>query len=153
MEEFATVSEGLDLEVLGGAAADVCILFTSTSSARGLARQVHYLGGQGPFKTLDCTAPSSLLEEQLTEALGPGGSGTVFLEDVDRLNFDLQDRLLDLLDTQDDAQPTRARVMASTSEPLLERTLDGSFNERLFYRLNTIHVIVPEGVGWVIRDL
>ena len=145
MEELAIRSEALDLEVLGRDAADVCILFTSTSSARDLARQVHAFGGRRelPFKTLDCTGPTLLLEEELTEALGPRGSGTVLLEDVDRLPLELQDRLLDLLDATDDGPLTRARVMSSTSEPLLERTLDGSFNEQLFYRLNTIHVIVP----------
>ena len=144
MEELTIVSEDLDLEVLARVAADVCILFTSTSSARGLAQQVHFGDGRElPFTTLDCTGPSLLLEEQLTAALGPGGSGTVFLEDVDRLPLDLQDRLLDLLDTTDDGQLTRARVMASTSEPLLQRTLEGSFNEQLFYRLNTVHVILP----------
>jgi hypothetical protein len=145
MEELAIASEDLDLEVLGRAAADVCILFTSTSSARGLAQQMHCFGGGRhlPFRMLDCTGPSLLLEEQLADALGPQGSGTVFLEDVDRLSPDLQNRLLDLLDTTDDGHLTRARVMASTSEPLFQRTLEGSFNERLFYRLNTIHVIVP----------
>ena len=148
MEELAIVSEDLDLEVLGRAAADVCILFTSTSSARGLARQLHDFGGrQGPFTTLDCTGPTLLLEEQLTDALGLGGNGTVFLEDVDRLPLVLQDRLLDLLDTTDDGELTRARVMASTSEPLHQRTLEGSFNEQLFYRLNTIHLIVPDSGG------
>ena len=39
--------------------------------------------------------------------------------------------------------PPRARLMACTSEALFQRALEGSFNERLLYRLNTIHLVVP----------
>jgi DNA-binding NtrC family response regulator len=35
------------------------------------------------------------------------------------------------------------RLMASTSEPLLPRVLDGTFDDRLFYRLNVIHFVLP----------
>ncbi len=34
------------------------------------------------------------------------------------------------------------RIMASSSAPLFERVRAGSFDERLFYRLNVIHMIV-----------
>ena len=43
--------------------------------------------------------------------------------------------------------PPRARVMACISEPLLQRALEGSFNERLLYRLNAIHLVVPPDAG------
>jgi transcriptional regulator of acetoin/glycerol metabolism len=33
--------------------------------------------------------------------------------------------------------------MASSSEPLLERVEEGTFNDRLFYRLNAIHLVLP----------
>ena len=33
--------------------------------------------------------------------------------------------------------------MACTSEPLVQRALEGRFNEKLLYRLNAIHLIVP----------
>ena len=34
------------------------------------------------------------------------------------------------------------RIMASALAPLFERVRDGSFDERLYYRLNVIHMVV-----------
>jgi DNA-binding NtrC family response regulator len=142
MQEIATRPDVMDLEVLGREAPDVCILFTSRCPARDLARRIHDVGTgrQAPFLTIDCRGRNPRLEQQLTDALGSGTTGTVLLEHVGRLPPPMQDRLLSLL-----AEATRARVMAWTSEPLFPRTLEGSFNDRLFYRLNTLHLIVPDG--------
>ena len=83
---------------------------------------------------------------QLFYALRPGSSGTLFLDEVGRLSPQLQDRLLETLSVPADPRgprPFRARVMASTSESLIQRALEGTFNDRLLYRLNTIHIVVP----------
>ena len=141
----------LDLEVIGLAAADVCILLTGNrAGAVEVARRIHSLGRGRPgrFKVVSCGWPESLLEEQLFHALRPGSSGTLFLEEVGRLTPALQDRLLETLDGPTDPRgpvPPRARLMACTSEALFQRALEGSFNERLLYRLNTIHLVVPPG--------
>ena len=37
------------------------------------------------------------------------------------------------------------RILASSSTPLFDRVVDQLFSERLFYRLNLIHVVVPTG--------
>ena len=140
----------LDLEVLGASAADVCILFTGTGSAKEIARRVHALGGARPgrFRAVDCGWPEALLEQQLFYVLRPGSSGTIFLEEVGRLSPELQERLLVALNGLSGSPVrTRPRVMASTSEPLLQRTLEGRFNERLFYRLNAIQVILAPDLG------
>jgi transcriptional regulator with PAS, ATPase and Fis domain len=140
----------LDVEVLGAAASDVCILFTGTGSAKELAHRIHSLGRGRPgrFRAVDCGWPEALLEQQLFYVLRPGSGGTIFLEEVGRLNLQLQARLLDALGGPVGLHTrTRPRVMASTSEPLLQRVIEGSFNERLFYRLNAIHVILPPDLG------
>jgi DNA-binding NtrC family response regulator len=36
----------------------------------------------------------------------------------------------------------RLRIIASSSKPLFERVLEGSFDERLYYRLAIIHMVV-----------
>jgi DNA-binding NtrC family response regulator len=41
--------------------------------------------------------------------------------------------------------------MASTSRPLLPRVADGSFDDRLFYRLNVIHLILPGAASEDVR--
>lgn len=140
-----------DLEIIGAAASDVCILLTGPSTpAMELARRIHGLarGRPGRFKVVSCAWPESLLEEQLFHALRPGSSGTLFLEEVGRLSPTLQDRLLEALDGNVDPRgprAPRARLMACTSEALFQRALEGSFNERLLYRLNAIHLVVPPG--------
>ena len=153
MEHLGVTSQGrdVDLEIIGGAAPDVCILLTGTSRAtRELARRINGLGrGRARrFKVVSCACPESLLEEQLFHALRPGSSGTIFLEEVGRLTPDLQDRLLEALAGTADPQgpiAPRPRLIASTSEPLFQRALERSFNERLLYRLNAIHLVVPPG--------
>ena len=147
MELVREYGASVDPEVLGAAASDVCILFIGPGSPRELARRVHSLGRgrRGQFRVLDCGWPESLIEEHLLHALRPGASGTVYLEEVGRLSPDLQAKLLQLIDartTGEGLRRTRTRVMASTSEPLIQRVLEGTFNERLFYRLNAIQVVV-----------
>lgn len=142
--------DNLDLEVLGAAASDVCILFTGAGSAREIAQRIHTLGRGRPgrFRVVDCGWPEALLEQQLFYVLRPGSGGTIFLEEVGRLSLELQERLLDALGGPSGSQGrSRPRVMASTSEPLLQRALEGTFNERLFYRLNAIQVILPPDLG------
>ena len=140
----------LDLEVLGAAASDVCILFTGPGSAREIAHRIHALGSARPgrFRAVDCGWPEALLEQQLFYVLRPGSGGTIFLEEVGRLSLALQERLLEALGGPSGSQGrTRPRVMAYTTEPLLQRALEGTFNERLFYRLNAIQVILPPDLG------
>jgi Sigma-54 interaction domain len=43
-------------------------------------------------------------------------------------------------------RPTRPlRIVASSSAALFDRVVDQLFSERLFYRLNVIHLVVPPG--------
>lgn len=144
LREYGT---SVDPEVLSSAASDVCMLFIGPRSPRELAQRVHSLGRgrRGQFRAIECSWPPSLIEEHLVHALRPGAKGTVYLEEVGRLSPDLQAKLMQLLDartTGEGLRRTHARVMASTSEPLIQRVLEGTFNERLFYRLNAIQVVV-----------
>src|SRR5688572_24525848 len=98
--EMSAPGRDVDLEVIGAASADVCILLTGPSTpAMELARRIHGLGRGRPgrFRVVSCGWPESLLEEQLFHALRPGSSGTLFLEEVGRLSPELQERLLETL--------------------------------------------------------
>jgi hypothetical protein len=68
-----------------------------------------------------------------------GGLRAVVVHDVDALDQAQQSTLMALTDR---ARPgARAcRIIATTSVPLFDRVLDGSFDSALFYRLNTIHI-------------
>jgi DNA-binding NtrC family response regulator len=135
------LTPGLDAEF----EADLQCALTSTSPvlitapadlATAVATRIHRnsLNRRSAFLTLDCArtdAPEQL--EALFNTAGP--RGTVFLRDVDRLNPSLQAMLYFHI------APLGVRVIAATSVSLLCAAADGSFDERLFYRLNQIHLV------------
>ena len=66
----------------------------------------------------------------------------VLLQEVHALSPKEQAQFEDrLAETRRSACPP-VRFMASSSAPLFDRVLAGSFDERLYYRLNVIHMIV-----------
>ena len=100
----------------------------------------------GPFDTVDCGAPDAVLENSLFGRLTPlrgKPGGTLFLREVGKLGPEHQARLLKALTECAKAswpEPMTPRAIASTSEPLFDRALDGTFDLRLFYRLNVMHI-------------
>jgi DNA-binding NtrC family response regulator len=57
----------------------------------------------------------------------------------------VQDVLIEWLAELEDARDVSAavRVMSGTTVSLLDRVVTGTFAERLFYRLNIIHLLPP----------
>src|SRR5204863_8613271 len=100
----------LDLDVLAASSTDVCILISGPGSAQEVARRIHGLtrARPGRFRAVDCGWAEALLEQQLFQAIRPGSSGTVFLEEIGRLTPELQDRLLQTLDAPPDHRGPRA---------------------------------------------
>lgn len=139
--------------------ADVNVLLTGPAdSALAMANRIHDESGwrHGPLVVVDCTDPREL-ERRLTRAfsvgadLSPGAplrlmqSGTVLLREVGQIPAPLQQWLDGRLGELRTSRRSRCRVMATTSERLLDRVLEGSFDDRLFYRLNVIHIPLSEG--------
>jgi DNA-binding NtrC family response regulator len=106
---------------------------------------------RGRFKTVDCTLSDRVLDEMLFGRLDAAAGGppcTLFLKEVGRLGQAHQRRLLESLigatvATWPDRAP--ARVIASTTESLFDRVVIGTFDDRLFYRLNVIHLNMRGG--------
>ena len=76
--------------------------------------------------------------------------GTIFLDEVAELPQTTQVRLLRVLQTGEfmkvgssKVQKTNVRVVAATNINLYEAINDGKFREDLFYRLNTVPIVVP----------
>lgn len=157
-EDVATIN---DVDLSHAVQSDACVLFTGDrEAAEALARRLHELSGwrYGPFVAVDCTQPDAeprllqLLEvEQSQGGDGPthptlAQSGTVFLREVGKLESELQKRLSDrlaTLKTPGASRRLRRRVICSTSTPLEPRVREGTFDARLFYRLNVIHMVIP----------
>ncbi len=76
--------------------------------------------------------------------------GTVFLDEIDKLNPETQVRLVRFL-TQGEIQPLGAhhsyridvRLLSASDSHLTEKLKDGSFREDLFYRLNIVQLTIP----------
>jgi DNA-binding NtrC family response regulator len=133
-----------------------------------LARALHYHSPRAaaPFVEINCAAiPAQLLESELfghekgafTGAVGakPGlmelaHGGTVFLDEVGALPFDLQPKLLRALETRQirrvGGQLSRQvdiRLVGATHVDLRAAVTRGEFREDLFYRLNVVSLVLP----------
>jgi DNA-binding NtrC family response regulator len=151
-----------DPDVRHAARTGACVLFTGNANAKRIALQIHSLSGWrwGSFVTVDCGTSEAILNRQLFDVLKTAAEcredavprphlmqdGTIFLHEVGKLSLALQARLADALACGPGApQRLRKRVMASTSVPLFDRVLAGTFDDRLFYRLNAIHFHAENG--------
>lgn len=76
--------------------------------------------------------------------------GTIFLDEVGELPLTTQVRLLRVLETGEFIRvgsskviKTNVRVAAATNLNMLKATQEGKFREDLYYRLNTVPIIIP----------
>lgn len=76
--------------------------------------------------------------------------GTIFLDEVAELPMPTQARLLRVLESGEfmkvgssKVEKTDVRIIAATNVNLQERINDGKFREDLFYRLNTVPIVIP----------
>lgn len=150
---------------------DVTILITGESGVgkEVIADRIYYASDrQGkPFVKVNCTAiPANLLESELfgyekgafTGALNQGkaglfelaNSGTILLDEIGDLPYELQTKLLRVLQQKEimrlgGTKPISldVRVIAATNADLKKKMLEGSFREDLYYRLSTIPIFVP----------
>lgn len=94
---------------------------------------------------VSCEAGTS----ELTEALAEGrriaaqhGHAILWLQEVHRLETDAQRWLMGEM-TEEAADREIVQIIASSTADLYQYVNDGAFDARLFYRLNTIHIVVP----------
>lgn len=103
---------------------------------------------KGSVEVVDCRQYGALgrvMSHTPRERAQPAAhrSSILLLQEVQALSLSEQaqfeQRLAELrVSRREDA----IRIVASSSAPLFERVLDGSFDERLYYRLNVIHMVV-----------
>ena len=88
----------------------------------------------------EVTDPRSLMSD--LPASG-GAPNTVVLREIQSLTAAQQAALVDpLAESRRLSLSSAWRVIATTSVPLFDRVADGSFNARLFYILNSIHIVM-----------
>lgn len=77
-------------------------------------------------------------------------NGTIFLDEIAEMPLATQARLLRLLENGEylrvgssEVQKADVRVMAATNKNLVDMIRQGKFREDLFFRLNTVTILVP----------
>lgn len=146
-----------------------CLITGETGTGKELfARTIHYSSARrnGPFVPVNCGAiPELLFENELfghvrgayTDARQPveglvsvAEGGTLFLDEVDALSPASQVKMLRLLQEREyrplgSAQARRAdiRLIAATNANLRLLSLQRSFRDDLYYRMNTIELRIP----------
>ena len=133
-----------------------------------IARALHELSprASGPFIRVNCGALSeTLLESELfghakgaftsahenrTGRFEAAHGGTIFLDEINSVSYQLQVKLLRVLQEQEFERvgDTRTisvdcRIVAATNTDLLDEIDDGRFREDLYYRLNVIPIYLP----------
>jgi transcriptional regulator with PAS, ATPase and Fis domain len=76
--------------------------------------------------------------------------GTLFLDEIGEMHFDLQSKLLRVLETSEfikvgDVKSTKVnvRIIAATNRNLQDEIAEGRFREDLYYRLNVFTIQLP----------
>lgn len=149
---------------------DVPVLLTGETGTgkEVFAQAVHYNSKRGKqnFVAVNCSSFSKeLLESEMfghkagsfTGALKDkkglfeeANNGTIFLDEIGEMAFELQAKLLRILETGEyikigDTKPTRVdvRIIAATNRNLPEEITAGRFREDLFYRLSVFEIHLP----------
>lgn len=149
---------------------DVPVLLTGETGTgkEVFAQAIHYNSKRSKqnFVAVNCSSFSKeLLESEmfghkagsftgaLKDKMGlfeEANNGTIFLDEIGEMAFELQAKLLRILETGEyikigDTKPTRVnvRVIAATNRNLTEEIKEGRFREDLFYRLSVFQVHLP----------
>lgn len=149
---------------------DVPVLLTGETGTgkEVFSHAIHYASprSQYPIMAINCSAFSKdLLESELfgykagafTGAMKdkPGlfevaNHGTVFLDEIGEMAFDLQARLLRVLETGEyikvgDTKPTMVdvRIISATNRDLKKEIENGHFREDLYFRLSVFQIHLP----------
>ncbi len=146
----------------------ICLRGETGSGKELLARAVHDASPRrdGPFEVLDCAAvAATMLEAELfgwergaftgaveahDGALTRAAGGSLFLDGIDELPYEVQPALLRALDAKqvrpigsNQWRSVDVRIICSSHADLRARVASGAFREDLFYRIAVVSLEVP----------
>jgi len=148
--------------------ANILILGESGTGKEVVANAIHYKSRRSnkPFVKVNCSAlPKDLIESQLfghvkgsfTGAnsdkvgfIGQAAAGSLLLDEIAEMPLEVQPKLLRILQEKayyrvgsDKAQEADFRLITSTNRTPFEAIQDGFLREDLYYRINTIEIMIP----------
>jgi DNA-binding NtrC family response regulator len=130
------------------------LLITAPTQQRveSVARRIHSAGPRAHFPFVQTWAGElpvdpELLKEYCASFLDAAGGGSVLVSAVEEMPAIVQEALIDLLGGVEAARMpcAAARLISGTTVSLRDRVAAGTFSERLFYRLNIVHLMVGNG--------
>jgi len=152
------------------AATDLSVLITGESGTgkESFSKIIHGLSPyrHNGFIAINCGAiPSGTIDSELfghekgafTGAIEQRkgyfeevNGGTIFLDEIGEMPLGTQSRLLRVLEYGEyvkvgssKVEKTKVRVVAATNVDLLQAITQGSFREDLYYRFNTVPIVIP----------
>jgi two-component system, response regulator FlrC len=141
-----------DLDAASRSAARLLISASTQQAVETLAWRIHGNGPRGRFPFImadggEFPVGAQALKEHCVRWLDAAAGGSVLITSVEEMPATVQEALIDLLAGLQSARRRSAavRLMSGTTVSLLDRVAAGTFSERLFYRLNIIHLIVGNG--------
>ncbi len=165
----ATILEAME-KLLLAAPTDITILITGeTGTGKEIfSKAIHGLSKRkkNPFVSVNCGAiPETLLESELfghEKGAFTGASeqrkgffevadkGTIFLDEIGEMPIGTQVKILRVLETGEftrlgstQLRRVDVRVIAATNRDLGVEVANGNFRQDLFFRLNSVHIILP----------
>ena len=145
--ELVALAAGMDRPVL--------VRGASGTGKALVARRIHALSDRSaaPFVAVALPRVDTPMED-LESGLAEVGDGTLFIDALERLSAEGQDRLTAWLD----GDPS-ARLIVACSSDLTEALREGRFRSDLFFRLNLFEVPIPplserpEDADWLFHRL
>ena len=171
-DENRRVSEDVRRDIQVAVRSDLSVLISGGDpvSRKSLAHQIHRRSGRSGrqlfvvdrnsfiqfFGPLDArmSLPSRIVGAPMRHARRANGveGGTLLIEEVADLSWEEQSELLRFLERAGQQNDSRlhgirdARIISGTGHWLLDRVASKQFRADLFYRLNSIHLVLPPGL-------
>jgi len=141
-----------EVEAASRSPARLLITASTQQAVETLARRIHRSGPRAEFPFVMISASelpvgAQALRQDCVRVLDAAAGGSLLVSAVEEMPAAVQEALIDLLAGLESARrPSAAvRLISATTVPLLDRVVAGTFSERLFYRLNIIHLMVGNG--------
>jgi two-component system response regulator PilR (NtrC family) len=141
-----------DVNVASRSPVRLLITASTPQAVETLARRIHGIGPRAQFPfVITCAGElpvgAQALRDGCVRLLDAAAGGSVLVSAVEEMPSAAQDAWIDLLGALESArQPFAAvRLISGTTVSLLDRVAAGTFSERLFYRLNIIHLVAGAG--------
>ncbi len=140
-----------DEQLAGQCGARLLITAATAPAVETIARRVHSFSRRATFPFVQLRAsefPSepAMLRATCCSLLEAAAGGCVLVTDVETMRPSVQGRLIELLDELAlERAPETIRFVSGTTVALRDRVRAGGFSERLFYRLNILHLIAEGG--------